>query len=229
MCKMLYIVVLWIHSFCRMLTSMVVDLTLGTGTCVISGQNKGLVDSTGIDSTYFKLESQDKRPQIHRWRTYDSHRLAMSQVIVKEVHWLSENIIYSWRGGLPADLQGKFWECLFLFPTGTLFLFSRRHKFTIRAGNNQSEWPDWPKHITQAEENGESGVVLPYLDFKLRVRRKPSSAGSYLRSTNNEALSGTRTGASASELTPGRCQKIDWCLLTRPAWPFFSYIKIKFH
>ena len=85
MCKMLYIVVLWFHSFCRMLT-MVVNPTLGTGTCVISGQKKGLVDSTDIDSTYFKLESQDKRPQIRRWRTYDSHRLAMSQVIVKEVH-----------------------------------------------------------------------------------------------------------------------------------------------
>ena len=79
-----------------MLTSMVVDLTLGTGTCVISGQKKGLVDSTDIDSTYFKLESQDKRPQIRRWRTYDSHRLAsqLSQVTVKEVHRLSENIIY---------------------------------------------------------------------------------------------------------------------------------------
>ena len=52
-------------------------------TCFISGQKTGLVDS----STYFKLESQDKRPQIRRWRTYD--------------------IVYLLRGGLPADLQEK--------------------------------------------------------------------------------------------------------------------------
>ena len=202
-----------------MLTSMVVDLTLGTGTCVISGQNKGLVDSTGIDSTYFKLESQDKRPQIRRWRTYDSHRLAsqLSQVTVKEVHRLSENIIYLWRGGLPADLQEKSWESAFYHsPLALPSYFLRDMNLLLGLGIiSQNDPTVWPKHIAQAEEKwwkwhsitivfgfqvagSEKSRLLPVIVCEAQTMKPFPVPGPVL-------------------VLPNLHLDVAWCLLTRPA------------